>query len=250
MDLDVKTEFLEKWPRYFPGCELPLACFYADRIDGVEFPKSPGFDGKGQTTCLFSQLAPVRKGRPRAFNKENLGCPGAARLFGFIPPSSLEDTARLLVDLERHKKSVEHVIGTWRENPPLEARGKYLVFKPWECLTMADSPEAICFFVTADAVAGLHNLANFDAMDAHGVIVPFGSGCDTLAGFAMKEAGSDAPRAVMGLFDPVARTCVNKALMSFAAPWQKFLSMLENMDACFLDTAVWDGVKTRLEGEV
>ena len=248
MDLDIKTEFLEKWARYFPGCELPTACFYSDRLDGVEFPEPPKQNKKG-LTCIFSQLAAVRRGRSRAFNRDNLGCPGAARLFGFIPPRSFEETVDLLVDIERYKKGPDHVKGIFKENPPLEARGKYLVFKPWETLTGADEPRVVFFFVNADALAGLHSLANFDALDAHGVISPFGSGCDSLVGFSMKELDAGTSRAVAGLFDPDARACVKKDLLNFSAPWPKFLSMLGNMDDSFLNSPVWNGIKRRMNRE-
>lgn len=35
MDLEIKKSFMEKWEKYFPGSELPIACFYADVLDGV-----------------------------------------------------------------------------------------------------------------------------------------------------------------------------------------------------------------------
>ncbi|MCP4721334.1 MAG: DUF169 domain-containing protein [Desulfobacteraceae bacterium] len=249
MDLHIKTKFLEKWEQYFPNCELPVACFYSDNIDGIEFPKSLNPSKIGHN-CIFSQLIVVRKGKPRAFNQENLGCFGAARLFGFIPPRPVEEMVDLLVDMEKFKKGYEHVKGIFQENSPLKAQGKYLVFKPWDTLTEDDVPEVIFFFVNADALSGLHSLANFDTVDSHGVISPFGSGCDSLVGFSMKEMASDAPRAVVGLFDPAARECVKKDLLNFSVPWPKFLSMLENMDTSFLKTPIWEGIKKRLSKEV
>ncbi len=61
MDLNIKTEFLKKWERYFPNCELPMACFYSDSTDGIEFPEPPKPNKKGHI-YIFSQLAVVRKG--------------------------------------------------------------------------------------------------------------------------------------------------------------------------------------------
>ena len=249
MDMGVKVKFMETWNRYFPGCELPVACFYSDSLDGIEFPAPPTPDKK-RHTCIFSQITAVRKGRPRAFNHENLGCPGAARLFGFIPPRTIEESVELLVTMERFKKSAEHVKNIFHDNPPLAAQGKYLVFKPWHTLAEDDVPQVVFFFVTADALAGLHCLANFDAMDSHGVISPFGSGCDSLVGFSMREKETDNPRAVTGLFDPDARACIKKDLLNFSVPWPKFLSMLENMDDCFLNTSSWEGIRKRMSKEV
>ena len=72
-------------------------------------------------------------------------------------------------------------------------------------------------------------------------------GCDTLIGFAMKELGSDNPRAVLGLFDPPARGCVKANLLNFSVPWPKLLSMIDNMDDCFLNTYIWDGIRKRMK---
>ena len=77
MDLEIKESLLEKWEKYFPGSELPIVCFYTDELNGVEFPKMPKPNKRGHT-CIFAQLAPVRKGRSRAFNIENLAIDRAA----------------------------------------------------------------------------------------------------------------------------------------------------------------------------
>jgi len=121
-----------------------------------------------------------------------------------------------------------------------------MIFKRWDLLTEADEPLVIFFFVNPDALAGLHTLANFDTMEPHGVIAPFGSGCDSLIGFPLKELSSDNPKAVMGLFDPPARSCVKRDLLSFSIPWPRFEPMLDNMDDCFLNTYVWEGILRRM----
>ena len=38
MDIEIKISFMEKWEKYFPGNDLPIACFYSDELNGVEFP--------------------------------------------------------------------------------------------------------------------------------------------------------------------------------------------------------------------
>lgn len=247
MEMAIKERFIEKWTRYFPGCELPVACFYSDSPGSAEFPEKPKENKRGYT-CLFSQLAAVRKGKDRAFNQDNLGCFGAGGTLGFTPMEMDDHMVDFLVNVERFKKSREHVMGMAAANPPTPAGGKYLVFKRWDRLTEADTPQVVFFFVGADAIAGLHTLANFDTTDPHGVIAPFGSGCDTLIGFAMKELASDNPRAVLGLFDPPARGCVKAHLLNFSAPWPKLLTMIDNMDDCFLNTYIWEGIQKRMKG--
>ena len=33
MNLNLKKNFIKKWELYFPGSELPIACYYTDEID-------------------------------------------------------------------------------------------------------------------------------------------------------------------------------------------------------------------------
>ena len=66
MDLVTKEKFIHKWNKYFPGSDLPIACFYSDELNDAKFPKAPKPNKRGYT-CLFSQLTPVRSGKPRAF---------------------------------------------------------------------------------------------------------------------------------------------------------------------------------------
>ncbi len=135
----------------------------------------------------------------------------------------------------------------FESNPSMPTNGKYIVFKRWDSLTEDDEPQVVFFFCNPDTISGLHSLANFDTMEPHGVIAPFGSGCDSLVGFAMKELKSEAPKAVIGLFDPSARVCVKRDLQSFSIPWPKFQSMFRNMDNSLLDTFFWGKIRKRMK---
>ncbi len=249
MDLKIKNSFITKWEKYFTGNDLPIACFYAVEPKEADFPKAPKPNKKGYT-CIFSQLAPVRAGKPRAFNQDNFGCWGASGTLGFGNEPTQEDMDHMvdfLTNVEKFKKSKAHVIGMFAANPPMPAEGKYLIFKRWDMLLESDEPQVVLFFVTPDAMAGLHTLANFDTINPHGVIAPFGSGCDSFIGFAMRELKSDNPKAVIGLLDPPARSCVKPNLLSFSIPWPKFVTMLENMDDCFLNTYIWEKIHKRMK---
>ncbi|MGD9212911.1 MAG: DUF169 domain-containing protein [Desulfobacteraceae bacterium] len=244
MDMEIKTRFLEKWEKYFPNNELPLVCYYSDDLNSADFPDAPKPNKRG-LTCIFSQLAPVRAGKARAFNQENFGCWGAKGVLGFIPSKADEPTIDFLVNVEKYKEGAEHVKAMFTSNPPVTAPKKYLVFKRWDLLTENDDPQVVIFFCKADVLSGLHGLANYDTMDPHGVIAPFGSGCESIVSYAMKDLKSDTPKAVIGLFDPSTRTCVKPDLLSFSAPWPKFMSMLDHMDDCFLNTFIWENVRKR-----
>lgn len=248
MDLETKKEFIEKWKKYFPGSELPIATFYSHSLDGVEYPDAP--KTSKNFVCIFGQLTPVRMGESRAFNQSNVGCFGASGMFGFSDPQTqkeMGDNFDFLVKEEKFYKTAEQVREIMTKFPSVRAQGKYIVFKRWDRLNVNDQPLVVSFFCRPDTVAGLHALANYDSMTPFGVLAPFSSGCDTLTGFAMRELESDNPKAVLGLFDPSARVCVKPDLLTFSIPWPKFVTMLGNMDKCFLTTELWQTVCKRMQ---
>jgi hypothetical protein len=59
----------------------------------------------------------------------------------------------------------------------------------------------------------------------------------------MHELESDQPKAVLGALDPSVRIRFKPHILTFSAPWPKFLSMLGNMDESFLATDNWSKVK-------
>ena len=131
MDLTIKEKFVKKWEKYFPGSDLPIVCFYADELNGAEFPEAPKPNKRGYT-CIFNQLAPVRLGKPRAFNQDNFGCWGATEFLGFGKEPTKEEMDCLLDFItkeEKFKKTNEHALASFAANPPLPAQGKYLIFK-------------------------------------------------------------------------------------------------------------------------
>lgn len=245
MNIEIKERFMEAWEKYFPGRELPIVCYYADELGDVKFPSRPKPNRKGYT-CIFSQIAPVRQGRSRAFNMENLGCFGAFIPLGFETNVS-DDVKNYICNIERVKKTYDHVDGLYEHHSSEGTPGKYLVFKRWDTLEEQDNPQVVFFFANPDVIAGLHTLANFDSMTAHGVMSPAGSGCDSIVGFSMSELTSEDPKAVLGALDPSVRACVKPDIFTFSAPWTKFLSMLENMDESFLAANCWSKVKTRFK---
>jgi len=243
MNIEVKKRFTAAWEKYFPGSELPVVCFYSDELHNAEFSNAPKPNSKGYT-CIFSQIAPVRKGRARAFNKKNLGCFGSFLPFGFDTEVT-EEVKNYVCNVERVKKSFAHLDSMYEHRPPKQAAGKYLVFKRWDTLEEQDEPQVVFFFGGPDVISGLHGLANFDSMTPYEVTAPFGTGCDTIVGFPMHELASDQPKAVLGALDPSVRTRFKPYLLTFSTPWPKFLSMLENMDKSFLVTDNWSNIKSR-----
>lgn len=250
MDLNLKGQFGERWTKYFPGAEWPVAFYYAD-----DEPPAAEAGIPPAHRCLIGALAPVRAGQTWRLSSATPGCVGGKRYTGFSTtlrpkfeyflscgiPGELEG--------ERYKKSPELVRAFLQRQPPFEAPGKYLVFKRWDMLQAGDQPVALIFFAPPDVLSGLFTLANYDEDDLLAVIAPMGSGCASIIQYPLRESQSDHPRAVLGMFDVSARPHVPGGTLTFTIPWQKFTRMVANMDESFLITGSWAAVRARLAGE-
>jgi len=105
----------------------------------------------------------------------------------------------------------------------------------------------VVFFAVPDVISGLFTLANFDESEQNGVFSPFGAGCSTIITYPYLEKDSGRPRCVLGMFDVSARPCVPANTMTFAAPFNKFATMVANMDESFLTTESWKKVRRRIK---
>jgi hypothetical protein len=247
MDMTLKQRFLAGWSKYFPSADLPIVVYYTDE----ETTASPPPSGEG-FHCLICELAAVRKGTPRRFDPHTTQCGGARRYLGFDPrlrptfPYFLSCGIPGEVEGERYKQSPELVEAYLETQPVFEAPASAIVFKRWDHLEGQDEPAVVVFFAAADVLSGLFTLANFDEVDPHAVIAPFGSGCSSIVYHPYHELGSDHPRAVLGMFDVSARPCVPSDVLTFAVPWPKFVRMVDYMEESFLITRSWHQVRSRI----
>lgn len=246
MDKQIKSDFLKLWDKYFTGCEMPLAIYYGDELKDVELPPAPKENPHGYT-CIFAQLNKVRKGQARAFNANNIGCFGGIGTLGFAPVKIDENMINFLTKVECFKKSEKEVRQMMEKNPPQMVKSKYLIFKPFDQLHDEDKPEVISFFAEPDVISALHALAHYDKAEPNSVLSPFGSGCDTLVGLAMKEINNKTNRPIMGGFDPAMRKCVMKNTLTFSIPFERFKEMIYNVDTSFLNTYIWEKLKKRMK---
>ena len=247
MDLEFKHRFMERWSRYFPGAELPIGFYYTDEKDRGELAGPPeGF------RCIIHDLQKVCCGKSLCFDVDSVGCGGGKRYLGFsqgLRPNFkyfLSYGIPGVMEGERYKKSPELVEEFMRQHKPFEAPAKYIVFKRWDAMDEDDEPAVVIFFVSPDALSGLFTLANFDEVEPHGVIAPFGAGCATIVDYPYRELQSPRPRAVLGMFDVSARPCVSPGTLTLAVPWTKFVRMAGDMEESFLITESWGKVRDRL----
>jgi len=247
MDIATKERFSELWNTHFPGADLPVTFYYTDKDDRAELVAPPtGF------RCFIAQLGAVRKGRPRCFNGDSVGCRGGKRYLGFSDALMPKFDYFLsygipgMIEGERYKKSPELVAEIMKQMPTFTAPAPYIVFKRWDQLEPDDEPEVAVFFARPDVISGLFTLANFDERDLHAVVAPFSAGCGSIVQYPYLEAETDHPRAVLGMFDVSARPYVQADILTFAVPMNKLGRMVDNMDESFLITPAWNRIRERM----
>jgi hypothetical protein len=242
-----KQQFMERWTKYFPQAELPIAFYYSDDSEQNTIFRTT----EGQH-CLIGDLAAIRQGQSLSFDTKSVACFGGKRYLGFTQnlmpnfeyflscgiPGKLEG--------ERYKKSPELVQEYLKVTPSFTAPAKYITFKRWDILEETDQPQVVIFFAPPDVLSGLFTLANFDELTNEAVFCPMGAGCGTIVQYPLKEEQSEHPRAVLGMFDVSARPTVDPTSLTFSIPMSKFERMIDNMDESFLITGSWEKVKDRL----
>jgi len=248
MQAGFKEQFSVKWEKYFPEAQLPVVFYYTDQVEQSQaVPPPPG----GQ--CFIHALERVRQGESLVFTGSDIGCFGGRHFLGFSKNLRPNFNYFLACGIpgemegERYKESPELVAKMRAQFPPMVAPARQVVFKRWDRLQEDENPLVVIFFAGADVISGLFTLANFDQSDPQGVIAPFGSGCSTIVEQPFRELESAHPHAVLGMFDVSARPWVAPHEMTLAAPWPKFVSMVENMDESFLTLGAWGKVKARIQ---
>lgn len=247
MNIEKKELFIRLWRKYFNNSELPITFYYtknSKKLPIVEHPK--------EHRCLIAQLNRVRKGESLCFTSDSISCIGGKRYLGF------SDTFRPRFEqflshgeegevCERYKSSPELVTKLLEQIPPIIPEGDHIIFKRWDKLTKEDTPTAVFFFATADVISGLFTLASYDSASQDAVISPFGAGCTSIIYHPYREEIQGTGRAVIGMFDPSARKCTKKDIISFAVPISKFMKMIDQMEESFLITDTWSKIQQRIE---
>ena len=249
MDLHLKQLFQEKWERYFGSTELPIVFFYSKELHNANYVVHP----KGRS-CVICELMKVRKGTSLAYDSESIACGGGKKFLGYTDTVRPDFEYFLSCGIpgkmegERYKKTPEIVLETLKyQKTVTEAKGNFIIFKRWDMLEEVDNPEVVIFFAKPDVLSGLFTLANFDQIEPNGVFAPFGAGCSTIVHYPYIERNAERPRAVLGMFYPSARPCVQENILSLAIPMIKFRQMVEYMDESFLSTNTWQSLKKRID---
>lgn len=243
----LKSDFIDRWKKYFNGTSLPVALFYSDDLHNAEPAKK-----HASHHCIIADITRVFNGQSLAFNASNIGCGGGLRYCGFtenLRPGFeffLSYGIEGKMEGERYKKDPETVLELMKRAPSMKAPGKWLIAKPFEKLDAEDNPEVILFFATPDVLAGLFTLANFDRSDLYGVKAPFSAGCGSIIQYSLLENNNENPDCILGMFDSSARPYVQANMLSFAIPIKRFEILVGYMDESFLTTGTWKVMEKRI----
>lgn len=248
MDLKRKEKFLELWNTYFANAELPIVFYYSKECKQARLVTR----AKGRS-CIICELSKVRSGESLAYAEESIACAGARRYLGYtqtIRPNFeyfLSCGIPGEMEGERYIRTPEMVLELQKNQKPIpDAKGNFIIFKRWDMLEESDEPAVVIFFAKPDVLSGLFTLVNFDQTEPNSTFTPFGAGCGSIVHYPYLEKDAERPRAVIGLFDPSARPCVGKDILSFAVPMVKFEKMIDYMEESFLVTHTWTTMRKRI----
>jgi hypothetical protein len=246
MEIAFRDKFLTLWKKYFNNADLPIIFYYTDKSTRAK----PARDA-ALPRCIIGALASIRDGQSYYFGVDSLKC--GQKYLGF--PKEMGANFRYFLSCglpgktrgERYVKSPEMVDEIVKNTPSIIAPHQYIVFKRWDKLTAADTPEVVIFFAIPDVLAGLYTLARFDETDRSAIQAPFSSGCASIVQNPYLEQYSEHPKAIIGLFDPSARICVPKDVLTIAIPMKKFVTMVNNIEESFLTTDSWRKIQQRIK---
>ena len=210
-----------------------------------------GFRPGTMGACLIGMLEAVSKGRTAAFTEDTCGCGGGRAGLGF----AAMDRQRLVPFLSdgtpempgEYYKQSRDLVETYLDSLPEPAPASCLVLKPLDQVEEAEVPVSVVFLVNADQLSGLITLANYDSPAGDNVVVRFGSGCAQSVLFAMTDSMDGVQRCTVGLTDPSGRLHLSRDLLSFAIPWQRFLTMEANAEGSFLTKETWTKLRERIQ---
>ena len=223
----------------------PVAVYRSDHCPqgAVQFQK-------GKWGCVIGLLQGAAKGRTAAFCQETVACNGGKAGLGLkkfelgVIEYFLSIGGKGPKPGERYKKTPELAKAYIEGLPPVESPD-YVIFQPL-CQVTNEQPELVIFLVNPDQLSGLVTLASFDTTAADAVKLQFGAGCAqaVLYGLDAKEKKSNT--CFVGLTDPSARKCVDKDLLSFTIPYERFLELEKQVEESFFTTETWGVIEKRL----
>ncbi|MNC17211.1 hypothetical protein D3C75_650840 [compost metagenome] len=232
----------------------PVAVVLSD-----EKPEGALQSKEGRWSCAIPLFLAATKGRTAVFERKTTGCPGAKAGLGFgqFPnyPGGIEYFLSVgqpgRFEGEGYLKNPELGEDFVQCLPITELPCRYVIMKPLAQVdASAEKPELIIFYVNTNQLSALTVLANYYRPGIENVMIPFGSGCQSVFLLPYAESQKENPRAVVGLLDITVRPMVGADMLSFAVPYPMYLDMEEQAEGSFLQKELWHKIAAKMEEPV
>ena len=223
----------------------PFAVWRADEKPEGAMTLTPGKWG-----CTIGLLNAASRGHLAASSADTVVCRGG-RAGLALSPFETGEIEYFLSAGSKDPRGSEH----YKRDPELalayihglpDVRSKWTVFAPLSSVDEG-TPEAVVFLVNADQLAGLVSLSYYDTADKERVKMRFGAGCVQSVLYPLDAQIRGTGECFIGLTDPSARKCVGADVLSFSAPYSRFLEMEANVEECFLRTRTWETISGRIK---
>jgi uncharacterized protein (DUF169 family) len=218
---------------------------------------------EGGWGCTAANMLAVSKGKTAVFDRRCSGCPGGATGLGFGnafaergfaidkllstgDPEAAKNyhAGSAMGEGERFFKTPDLVRRRISRLPFTEVPTEYVVMKPLESISEAETPELIVFLVNPDQLSALIVMTDYSRGSGEPAIAPFGGACWAVL-FGYEEAKRDVPRGVVGFFDIAQRHRVPRDTLSYTVPWKLFLQMEADVEDSFLELGEWQKLRER-----
>ncbi len=254
----INKDVVEAFKQYFKLKEPPIAIFYTDVPPEKVF--EPKFKSVKFYPCVIRLLNSVRRGRTLVIGKESRNlCPGGLAYLGFqqrlrdleyhISQGYTDASGKwLLIDGEKFFKNTQIARELLNDIPFMQSPGNYIVFMPLENVDLERyEPQLVCFFVNMDQLAGLIQLAHFDAPNVR-TLVAKSSGCGAIVTEPYAELNKEIPAPIIGLLtDIYARQNVKKEDAVLTLGYKRLIELYNNIDESFLKLEAWKRIQNRID---
>ena len=219
-----------------------------------EKPKQAIQSKEGNWSCIIPLFIAAARGKTTAFERKTTGCIGGKVGLGFGKYQNYPDGIEYFLTIgkngefegEGYKKDPELGREFIECLPITDISYQYVIFKPLSQLDITkEKPEIIVFYVNNDQLSALTVLANYYRPGIENVIMPFGSGCQSIFLLPYNETKKENPRAVVGLTDITVRPMVDPDMLSFSVPYAMFLDMERNVSESFMGKSSWHKIAAR-----
>ena len=250
-------EIVEKFKTVFKLKESPIAFFYTDNPPQKVFKPKP--KSIKNIPCIIRLLNGVRRGRTLVLGKKSRNlCPGGLAYLGFgkrmqglenfLSTGIRDREGKIILQGERFLKTPQIAKNFLDKIPFSKNPAEYAVFMPLDRINPEIyKPLLVIFFVNMDQLAGLIQLAHFDATNNR-TILGVGSGCSTIITEPLAELKKEQiSRPVIGMLtDILSRGHITTEIATFTIGYDRLLQLYENIDKSFLTLDPWNKIQNRV----